>query len=240
MTGVLPGMGKHVHRLLSKDLEARTGVCAECGPVDLVLKNVRVASARADTRAYCAVASGEANRQNARKQRERAAWLKSLGIPVSKPPEPPVAAVRHRLLSKDPGNRAGVCVQCGPVVLVPAGRGRLRCANGEYVKNQARVQPHGLTTGQARQFVQGRSCAVCGSAAGLVVDHDHETGQVRGPLCRRHNIGLGCFGDDPELLSAVYLERWQARFMKDEGADIPPARRGRRPRARPPVFRSWC
>lgn len=49
---------------------------------------------------------------------------------------------------------------------------------------------------------QGGVCAVCGSPDNrqLSVDHDHETGAVRGLLCRRCNLGMGCFADDPKVL----------------------------------------
>jgi hypothetical protein len=60
---------------------------------------------------------------------------------------------------------------------------------------------------------QGGSCAICKTAAGkfqksLCVDHDHETGEVRGLLCNSCNWGLGYFRDRPRLLAQalVYLE----------------------------------
>lgn len=67
---------------------------------------------------------------------------------------------------------------------------------------------------------QGGGCAICkrsetfkhrksGKLRDLAVDHDHESGIVRGLLCTDHNNGLGLFGDDPALLRAAadYIER---------------------------------
>jgi hypothetical protein len=58
---------------------------------------------------------------------------------------------------------------------------------------------------------QGGGCAVCGATPEeeeLPVDHDHDTGEVRGILCNNCNNGIGRFEDSPELLrsAADYLE----------------------------------
>lgn len=58
---------------------------------------------------------------------------------------------------------------------------------------------------------QGGGCAICGApppeGSSLHVDHDHQTGRVRGLVCFKHNNALGDFGDDPELLqkATTYL-----------------------------------
>lgn len=43
-------------------------------------------------------------------------------------------------------------------------------------------------------------CLICGATKALHIDHCHETGRVRGRLCRNCNFGLGNFRDDPSLL----------------------------------------
>lgn len=69
---------------------------------------------------------------------------------------------------------------------------------------------------------QGGGCKICGVAeankpgnryTNLVVDHDHETGQVRGLLCNAHNRALGMFGDDVELLHQAidYLNAYKTK-----------------------------
>lgn len=55
-------------------------------------------------------------------------------------------------------------------------------------------------------------CAICGGTDGtrkLAVDHDHETGRVRGLLCTRCNVGLGYFRDARNVLENAisYLDR---------------------------------
>lgn len=71
---------------------------------------------------------------------------------------------------------------------------------------------YGLTIEDYQRMLaeQGGGCAICGQAAGsyrnqdfLCVDHNHETGQVRGLLCGSCNDGLGRFRDNPILLASA-------------------------------------
>ena len=74
---------------------------------------------------------------------------------------------------------------------------------------------YGLTAGDviAMLAAQDGGCAICGhkpdstSDRRLAIDHDHETGRVRGLLCYRCNTAIGLLGDDPERLrrAADYL-----------------------------------
>ena len=61
---------------------------------------------------------------------------------------------------------------------------------------------------------QGGGCAICGREPrpdiSLHLDHDHESGQLRGILCFRCNNALGDFDDDMSLLRAAvrYIESY--------------------------------
>jgi hypothetical protein len=63
-------------------------------------------------------------------------------------------------------------------------------------------------------------CACCGrpgegGALRLLVDHDHDTGEIRGLICRRCNTGIGMLGDDADGVRRAldYLERWRASVV---------------------------
>ena len=51
---------------------------------------------------------------------------------------------------------------------------------------------------------QAGGCAICGKppldVKFLSVDHNHQTGKVRGLLCRKCNLAIGILQDDPSLL----------------------------------------
>ncbi len=65
---------------------------------------------------------------------------------------------------------------------------------------------YGITKTEADKLKAG-GCDICGrtEVAGrwgnnMHIDHDHETGKVRGVLCHGCNVSLGHFDDDPVLL----------------------------------------
>jgi hypothetical protein len=73
----------------------------------------------------------------------------------------------------------------------------------------------------ARWKAQGGLCAACGRPERrtfrgrlymLSVDHDHETGTVRGLLCHDCNLALGRLGDNTEGVRKMlhYLEEYSA------------------------------
>jgi hypothetical protein len=95
------------------------------------------------------------------------------------------------------------------------------CLNKENHVNNLRVT--GCTPEQYQKLLeqQDGKCAICGAVEGhrsrdgracrLSVDHDHQTGIVRGLLCNRCNRGLGRFKDSVRILEAAlrYLKREQ-------------------------------
>ena len=61
----------------------------------------------------------------------------------------------------------------------------------------------------------------CERAVPLACDHDHQTGEYRGWLCKNCNTGLGLLGDDAEGLRRMlaYLERSSADHSGLDGEE---------------------
>lgn len=85
----------------------------------------------------------------------------------------------------------------------------------ECCTTQDRFKKFGITQEEYEDLLieQDYACAICrqpetavrqGRLKQLAVDHDHDTGKIRGLLCQRCNVGLGQFQDDPELLEAAF------------------------------------
>lgn len=122
---------------------------------------------------------------------------------------------RKRHSDADPWQRGKFCSQkC---------KERARQADGRSGATVRRYQfrtKYGITVEEywALAEAQGHRCAICGCTKEtamrgrvsqhtdefwLHVDHDHESGKVRGLLCMECNTGLGKFRDDVSVLSAA-------------------------------------
>lgn len=55
-------------------------------------------------------------------------------------------------------------------------------------------------------------CLICGGRESLVIDHDHNSGKVRGALCRIHNSALGLFQDNFSVLQKA------VQYLTEHGA----------------------
>lgn len=84
----------------------------------------------------------------------------------------------------------------------------------EKRKPTTRLRLYGLRPGEFSDLLvrQSDACAVCRTPfAGIApnVDHDHETGRVRGLLCHRCNLMLGHSRDSATILrvAAEYLDK---------------------------------
>ncbi len=118
------------------------------------------------------------------------------------------ARTRERVLQSKVGR---VCRGCrGPIDPTRMGKA-FYCSDACKTKSR-RHETYGLTKAELDLLLEQHAvCAVCRTDAwgkkGPQVDHDHQTGRVRGVLCGNCNQGLGRFRDDPVLLrrAAGYL-----------------------------------
>jgi len=74
----------------------------------------------------------------------------------------------------------------------------------EKIRSYKEKSKYGIT----REKIGPNICMICGSAKNICIDHCHDTGAVRGLLCRSCNLGLGMLGDNVAGLrfAVKYLE----------------------------------
>jgi recombination endonuclease VII len=81
---------------------------------------------------------------------------------------------------------------------------------------------------------QGERCAMCHQRKEyLLVDHDHDTGEIRGLICRSCNVRLGFMGDGIGALHLAYAYLRRARPNVESPAAEP---RNVRAEAEPPLW----
>jgi hypothetical protein len=79
----------------------------------------------------------------------------------------------------------------------------------------SRIRSYGISTEEYDQMLldQNGVCYICNKKPSdkraLDIDHNHETGEVRGLLCSQHNRAIGLFDDSINLLAKAieYLSR---------------------------------
>jgi hypothetical protein len=79
----------------------------------------------------------------------------------------------------------------------PSGQRSMRSAK---MKNR-----YGITLEQYELMLASQSgaCAICKSFTELVIDHNHETNEVRGLLCRPCNFAIGALREDKDIMLAA-------------------------------------
>jgi hypothetical protein len=124
-------------------------------------------------------------------------------------------ARKHLLIEQ----RKEKCKLGHPLVYVPAQK-RLRCYTCDnirgakyYATNKDKIKPkargrqlrylYGITQEDYNNLLssQNSKCAICGNERSLVVDHDHNTGKIRGLLCAQCNFMIGLASDDNAILT---------------------------------------
>ena len=85
-----------------------------------------------------------------------------------------------------------------------------------------RLREHGLTLDDYELLLKKQKgvCAICGKKPSknkrFAIDHDHDTGLIRGLLCFRCNFGLSYFSEDYEQLrkATLYLKNAHKRGVQ--------------------------
>ena len=88
-----------------------------------------------------------------------------------------------------------------------AGKARMR--RGKWSQQNIKITNEEYESKYAKQ--EGK-CSICKeSFDSLCVDHNHDTGEIRGLLCKKCNLGLGNLKDSLELLrNAIdYLKEYE-------------------------------
>jgi len=106
----------------------------------------------------------------------------------------------------------GTCAYCQRV---PARPDSIICQDcQDKVLWDKRKRKYGIEKAEFFRLLDAQEsrCAICSVTIGTSahVDHDHDSGAVRGLLCRHCNMGIGYMRDSSAVTAAAaaYLKRW--------------------------------
>jgi hypothetical protein len=109
---------------------------------------------------------------------------------------------------RNKNSRDGRHAYCKPCHNARGKESKLRLHGGS--RHYHLVRRYGIGADQVEAMIraQGGRCAICKTEPAVHVDHDHDSGLVRGVLCFNCNGGLGQFKDDARNLTRAldYLE----------------------------------
>lgn len=193
------------------------GPCGESLPLEAFYKSPRGKYGR---QSNCKSCQGEAQKgrdKESRKERSLYLAARNKQDEDTQTKECTVCGVRKPFAEFSPGTaRFGLNSRCRPCV-----RGQWCSKKGhEYVLKRHGLTPEDYATMLAEQ---GGVCAICSKEEtskrsntegirALAVDHNHETGMVRGLLCTWCNKGIGLLRDDETVVlsAAQYLKKWNS------------------------------
>lgn len=108
------------------------------------------------------------------------------------------------------------CLSCGEATYLVSGIRRCRSCRAAVVRKfkasptgsvsnklSKAASKYGITKGEALRLYES-PCGSCGDTESRIhIDHDHDTGKVRGALCAPCNKALGFLRDDPDKILAL-------------------------------------
>lgn len=172
-------------------------------------------------RAWCSIK--RYHYQNAPKH-----WLEDFWSFVKDVPEKPLEGKAYRIDHEKPWSpenfywkepRLSIQKRADHAAYMREWQKQIRAANPKYGKDSFLKRTYGIDLAwyEVQHDKQGGKCAICdqletaqirGKTLSLAVDHCHETGEIRGLLCRACNNAIGALRHDQRLLQKAidYLQ----------------------------------
>ena len=109
---------------------------------------------------------------------------------------------RHKLSNVDKILRKANCSVCGPTRIFLK-KNTPRCYTKQFCERYRIGSYIGMNAIEDIIGTRPESCPICNKNKPLSIDHDHETNELRGWLCRSCNLILGLADDKPEVLQKL-------------------------------------